>query len=173
MTCVTMFVPRSALGSERPIDGGLRLAGDSENRKRGEFTVVDESGYGIAVEGDYVVGVGGWMLQCFFPEAVGVQGLLPGAMIAFVDHLRQRNAGLLKGADVAAYIHQESRIGRHGLEVPGKFVLQGDPRAGVNDRFFQTDWTCAENLNVTDCCWQQEHNSNRQAASGSRGEAHQ
>ena len=99
--------------------------------------MLDPDGDWISVEGDYEIGIGCRMLQGTLPQSIGIGRPYPGAVIALVDHMRQGNPGLLDSADVAAYVHQKSRIGRERFQIVGNFSLQRDPGARVDDRFLK------------------------------------
>lgn len=70
---------------------------------------------GIAFRRNHKIRVFRWIRERLFPQTLGVRTMPPGPMIAFIDYLSQRDAGLLYRAHVVAQIHENYRIRRNNF----------------------------------------------------------
>ena len=70
----------------------------------------------ISFEGENVIGVFGGIGQGAFPQSFGIGGLLPHAMVAFVDGVASAEGGAFEGSNVVAQVHQERGIVRQLLQ---------------------------------------------------------
>jgi hypothetical protein len=89
-----------------------------------EVVIVRRSPYRVTLGANGIISVGSGIRKGALPQAIGVDGLFPHAMIAFVDSPAERNPNLLQGADVLAQIHQQCGIGGKILEPPSELAIE-------------------------------------------------
>ena len=92
---------------ERPVDGRFRLTCHPQDSDGLQFVLVDCGRNRIMIERNNEIRITRRMREGHFPQSIGIGRLHPRTMIAFVDGLRKRNAGLFKRSDVIAEIHKE------------------------------------------------------------------
>src|ERR1051326_2342202 len=93
----------------------------------------------IAFEGQHVISILRRIRESTLPQAFGVSGLLPDAVVAFVDGALQGNAGALESADLVAEIHEKSRVRWKFSQQMSKFALELVAGAHVDLSFLQAD----------------------------------
>src|SRR5579872_4469220 len=94
---------------------------------------------GVTFKSEDVVGVLLRVGECLLPEAVRICGLLPCAVIAFVDRVTQRNASAFDGPDVVAEIHEQSGVLGQALQPRGEFAFELIACAHVDFGFLEAD----------------------------------
>src|SRR5579859_469681 len=110
--------------------------------------IVNRLPHRIAFERRYVISILRGIRQRALPQAFGIAGLFPDAVVAFVDGALQGNTGALKGADLVAEIHEKSRVRWKLTQQVSEFALELIAGAHVDLSFLQADRTGAPDIRV-------------------------
>src|SRR5579859_1892684 len=110
--------------------------------------IVNRLPHRIAFERQYVISILRGIRQRALPQAFGIAGLFPDAVVAFVDGALQGNTGALKGADLVAEIHEKSRVLWKLTQQVSEFALELIAGAHVDLSFLQADRSGAPDVRV-------------------------
>src|ERR1017187_8550437 len=81
--------------------------------------------YRIAFESNDEVGVGCRIGESAFPQAFGIDGRFPDAMIAFVDGSAKGDASTLERAHMFAQVHEQRGIHGKRFEPLAELAVKG------------------------------------------------